>query len=408
MKTISKLKITAVALIALTFFSACREESEDKFDPNDMYYQTFEQQFDIIYNGILYSYPMWDVDTANIIARHDYWRAQAVELDKKDSVTNESLKKIYENMYGTLLDHHMLIMVKNLNPGPSDMEYPKVSIRPGDNEVYKREDYGKPVIYRTVLKKIIAKLDKDGRLSRMEEFEGDIHIISCLIDNNILYLRLSGFELYTPNGPDAVERRAEIKRVMDNYFDIISTKADLKGVIIDLRNNGGGYVTDLYTVLGSLIDSQRLLVSSRTKNGTGMYDFNPFVETYMWPAEKHLLNKDAKIVGLCNVQSVSCAEVSSIFIQNLPNGYLVGNRTFGGTCALDGIYDSDYAGSFGSYETGNHFVYLPNVLNTFGEERKIYEGKGVTPDEVVFFDLNNFKTTMEDNQLNAAINLIMK
>ena len=55
MKTISKLKIAAVALIALTVFSACREDSEDKFNPNDMNYITFEQQFDIVYNGILYS-----------------------------------------------------------------------------------------------------------------------------------------------------------------------------------------------------------------------------------------------------------------------------------------------------------------------------------------------------------------
>ena len=409
MKTISKLKIAAVALIAFTFFSACREDSEDKFNPNDMNYITFEQQFDIVYNGTLYSYAAWDIDTANIIGRHDYWRAQAVELDKKDSVSNESLEKIYKNMYGTLLDHHMLIMVMNLKPGPSDLEYPKVYVRPGDIEVKSREDYERPMISRSVITSIIDNLDKSGRISRMETYKGvDIHLISCLIDNNILYLRLSDFSLFTPDGIGAEEKRAEVKRVMDNYCDIISTKADLKGVIIDLRNNGGGYIHDLFTVLGTLTDSERLLCSSRTKNGTGMYDYNPFVRTYMVPAEKHILNKDAKIVGLCNMGSVSCAEVSTSFIKELPNGHIIGTRTYGGTCALDGIYDSDYAGTFGSYENGTHFVYLPNLVNLFGEDMKLYEGIGVPPDEVVRFDYDTYKNSKEDNQLNAAIEYIRK
>lgn len=407
MKILSHITWAAVIVLALASISSCREDSEEKYNPNFLYYGTYVQQFDAVYNGILYSYPYWDVDTADIIGRHDYWRAKAAELDKQDSVDNEVLEKIYTNMYGTLLDHHMAIRVKNLKPLPSQADYAMALVIPGNIEVRKRSDYAPSPVYYNHVPSMISKLQEQGRVTECCSWQtdDDFILVSCLIDSDILYFYLSSFDLTGHIGQDKSEDNIMVNKVVDNYLNIISTKQDLKGVIIDVRGNGGGWVKDQWTVLGALIDTPRLLFSSRRKNGTGLYDYDPFVETYVSPHKYHLLNKDAKIVGLCDMRSMSCAEAASSFIKHLPNGHLIGNRTFGGTCVLNGVYDADYSGTFGSID-GNHFVYLPTYLVLYGEERALYEGVGVTPDETVPYDEQLFKQTHEDNQLSAAINYI--
>lgn len=396
----------AAAVVTLFSTVSCREDSEDKVDPNSMIYGTFLQQFDIIYNGILYSYPYWDVDTANIIGRHDYWRAKASELDKREYVDNESLKNIYENMYGTLLDHHMVIQVKNLRPCIDEKDE-NIRVRPGMNEYSRREGIEPSQISYNHVYEMIDKMHMEGRVTEWRYHyvgKDDFGLMSCLIDDDILYFYLSNFNLYDYRDNDN-EDAVKVNEIVDNYLNIISTKQDLKGVIVDVRGNTGGYLLDLYTVLGSLIDSQQLLFSSRKKIGTGMYDYAPFVETYMIPNKRHLTNNKTKIVGLCDILSVSCAEVTSSFIKHLPNGHLMGKGTFGGTCVLDNIYDLEYAGSFGS-ESGNHYVYMPNSLILYGKERALYEGVGVQPDEIVSYDETLFNEQRKDNQLNAAIDYI--
>ena len=407
MRNVVRLAWAVMMVLVLASTSSCREESDEKVNPNEQSYGTFLRQFDVIYNGILYSYPHWDVDTANVIGRHDYWRAKAAELDTRDQVEYETLKNIYENMYGTMLDHHMSIMVRNLKPCPGESD--RIYVSPGDNEVSRRIDAEPSYIDYNHVQEMIAKMYSEGRVTEWCSYyveDSRFGITSCLFDGDILYLYFSGFALREYRDNDT-EDAVRVNEVIDNYLNIISTKQDLKGVIIDVRGNGGGYVADLITVLGSLTDSPQLMFSSRKKNGTGMYDYAPFVETYMRPYERHLLNKDAKIVGLCDLYTVSCAEVTSSFIKELPNGHLIGKNTFGGTCILGGIYEDDYAGTFGSQDDG-HWVYMPNYQTRYGKDRKLYEGVGVPPDEIVSYDKDLFDNQTEDTQLNAAINHIRR
>ena len=393
-----------VALSILTIAS-CRDYNEVDNNPNEKNDITFARQFDNIYYGILYKYPYWDIDTANIIGRHDYWRAKAEELDNMSSVDDEMLKMIYENMYGTMLDHHMYIMVRNLRTKNGS-----ITVNPGLNEVKKRSDYEASLINSNHINKVIDEMVCYNRVTekckRIEEGKS-LSLMSCLIDGDILYLYFNDFSLSDYLGKNSTEDEVKVNMVIDNYLNIISTRQDLKGVIIDVRNNSGGNARDLETVLGSLIDSPRLLGFSRQKNGMGMYDFSPFGEIFINPHERHLLNKKAVLVGLCDMGSVSCAEETSAFIKDLPNGYLIGKRTFGATCPLSNLSEIEHTGTFGSI-LGDHYVYLPAYLILFGEKRILYEGVGVAPNETVPFDANLFEEKREDNQLNAAIDYIHK
>lgn len=250
------------------------------------------------------------------------WTFQAgcmIHLDKQDSVDNEVLENIYTNMYGTLLDHHMAIRVKNLNPLPSQADFGMALVIPGDIEVRKRSDYAPSPVYYNHVAKAISKLQEQGRATECCSWQtdDDFILVSCLIDSDILYFYLSSFDLTGHIGQNESEDNIMVNKVVDNYLNI----------------------------------------------------------------------------------------VASSFIKHLPNGHLIGNRTYGGTCVLNGVYDADYSGTFGSSD-GNHFVYLTTYLVLYGEERALYEGVGVTPDETVPYDKQLFKKTLEDNQLTAAINYI--
>lgn len=100
-------------------------------------------------------------------------------------------------------------------------------------------------------------------------------------------------------------------------------------------------------------------------------------------------------------------ELLYTLIKDLPNGYQIGQRTYGATCPLSDLSGIEHTGTFGDY-LGDHYVYLPTYLILFGEERILYEGVGVSPNETVPFDAKLFEEQHEDNQLNAAIEYIHK
>lgn len=100
-------------------------------------------------------------------------------------------------------------------------------------------------------------------------------------------------------------------------------------------------------------------------------------------------------------------ELLYTLIKDLPNGYQIGQRTYGATCPLSDLSEIEHTGTFGDY-LGDHYVYLPTYLILFGEERILYEGVGVSPNETVPFDAKLFEEQHEDNQLNAAIEYIHK
>ena len=68
MKILSHITWAAVIVFALASISSCREDSEEKYNPNFLYYGTYVQQFDAVYNGILYSDP--DRKSTRLNSRH--------------------------------------------------------------------------------------------------------------------------------------------------------------------------------------------------------------------------------------------------------------------------------------------------------------------------------------------------
>ena len=201
--------------------------------------------------------------------------------------------------------------------------------------------------------------------------------------------------------------------VWNNWFDQIQEmkkNGTLKGVIIDLRSNGGGYINDFQFVLGALLpqDSSFQIGYFREKSGVGRYDYGPLL-----PDERPALSAPHEtitepIVVLTNCMSASMAEMTAMGAKVVSNGCVIGKRSWGATASLydDPIfYSIAYAGCIGEQDVTPVYVYLTRCAS-FLMDNKCYEGVGIEPDIEVDLDVDLFYTTGSDTQLERALQYI--
>lgn len=235
--------------------------------------------------------------------------------------------------------------------------------------------------------------------------------------NNIAYFFASDFHL-TPyltkeagddDDPATQLLVSAVHNTWQAWFEKVQqlhASGQLKGVIIDLRNNGGGMLSDYPFVLGSLLPSGDFEIGfSRYKRGLGRYDYSP-----LSPFKFNSLEADHEaitepIVILTNCGSVSMSEMTALGCRQLPNGTLIGKRTHGGLCSLlpdPSAYYQNYSGIIGVRGQTPVYLYIPQMV-TMTKEKQILEGVGLYPDIEVDFDIQQYATTGRDSQLERAL-----
>jgi carboxyl-terminal processing protease len=95
---------------------------------------------------------------------------------------------------------------------------------------------------------------------------------------------------------------------------------DLKGVIIDLRDNGGGLLIEAVDICGLFLPSNTLVVSNKGK----VKDRDQSFKTRRAP-----MDVDIPIAVLINKSSASASEIVSGTLQDYDRGVLLGQRSFG-------------------------------------------------------------------------------
>jgi len=249
----------------------------------------------------------------------------------------------------------------------------------------------------------------------------------ALFDGNIAYLRLGACGLTGHFNPVYKQEpipgsvyesyHLAVERVWHHWFDTIQTlhkSGELGGVIIDMRNNVGGYVFDYQYLLGALLpsggwESHRL----RVKDGVGRLDYGPITPFVVQTCEtEHEVINDRPIVVLANTNSMSMAENTTYGVKSQPNGCFIGTRTFGGLSALNPdpeAYSETYSGAFGVQGTTPIYGYIPKYVclypNKNGEYKPV-EGYGFEPDIECPLDVNLWQTAGRDNQLEKALDYI--
>lgn len=245
----------------------------------------------------------------------------------------------------------------------------------------------------------------------------------ALFPGNIAYIRLGGFALTNHLKPESslpdttsmfYAYRQAVQQVWQSWFDAIQTHyaaGDLGGVILDVRNNGGGLVSDYQYYLGALLPSGGWESHTlRVKNGCGRLDFAPLtpfvVSTYSGP---HAVITEQPIVVLANSNSVSLSENTTWGVISQPNGYFIGTRTYGGLSALSddpAYYSTNYSGTFGKQDVTPFYGYVPMFVCLYDKDLHIVESVGFSPNEDLPLDVQLWTSEGRDNQLERALDYI--
>lgn len=93
----------------------------------------------------------------------------------------------------------------------------------------------------------------------------------------------------------------------------------MKDIVIDLQDNGGGYLNAAVDIANELLDRNDLIVYTEGRR-QGRYEFR---------AKGNGIFREGKIVILTNEYTASAAEIVSGAVQDQDRGIVIGRRTFG-------------------------------------------------------------------------------
>lgn len=128
-----------------------------------------------------------------------------------------------------------------------------------------------------------------------------------MISENVGYIKLSGF---TQNAS------TEVKKA----FNSLKEKNDLKGLIFDLRGNGGGLLNEAVDIVNIFTDKGELVVSTKGKETAK----NKSYYTTNKPEDLQI-----PIVLLVDESSASASEIVAGALQDLDRAVVLGQRTYG-------------------------------------------------------------------------------
>lgn len=123
-----------------------------------------------------------------------------------------------------------------------------------------------------------------------------------------------GYVALTTFSPDAGRNVAKAIR------DLRTDDPDLKGVVLDLRGNGGGLLREAVEVSNIFIGKNELVVSTRGKVAERDQEYRTRSEP---------VDGEIPVVILIDKSSASASEIVSGVIQDLDRGVLVGQRSYG-------------------------------------------------------------------------------
>lgn len=393
-----KIKSIYIAIVALLGISltSCQEDNLDVLNPNDeKKFIDWGHVFESYWNGMNYSYAFWDVDPTDW---DEVYREYAPKFEglefyvKEDSIVAAGL---FEDICSNLIDHHYALVLKD--------EHGKTwkIFAPGDKEVESRDYYHAKYKFEDVTKVIEHNRD----LGRITDAAGVLmkdgfSVWSYLLDGDIVVLGLSSFKITTH------KEEEDVQEVLENYYSLINETENLKGIIIDTRNNTGGSTNDLFIILRPLLSEPIHFGYTRSKNGLGRLDYTPWSPLILTPFEPEdnpvERNLDGvPVVALADINSISMAEHTPMAIMAMPNGIMIGERTTGGHGPLNFNINDFYAGEL----ENNAFRIYTSTSMTKRADGVCYEGYGVVPDIEALFNAEEFYKG-NDTQLYRAAEFI--
>lgn len=218
---------------------------------------------------------------------------------------------------------------------------------------------------------IIIKRDGEEQTIEIEKAVVEIPSVSSeMMDDNIGYIYIGIFGINTDT---------EFDKALDSL-----EKQGMEKLIIDLRDNSGGYLSTVTNIMSKFVGKDKVLYQIKEKDKVTKY--------------KSLTDEtmDYKVVVLVNGESASAAEIMASMLQEQYGATLVGTKTYGkGSVQL-------------TKELANGTLIKYTIEEWLTSNGKSIEKEGITPDIELELDESYFENYSDesDNQLQKALELL--
>ena len=376
-----------IVFLLLTGMTACKKDISNPI--NDQPATTFSQVFDEFWNKMNVNYLYWDIDTTHWNVMYNRYKPVFDKLQLNDPGDRAQSVRYFREMTGGLIDHHFTISF-------TDPLLKDSTINPAVDHILQAPSYRNPYSFINLDEHYLDQGYLYGYDNTITP--GKPLVTLCgTIHGNILFFACNEFAL---SASFQSATSLSIQSSLGYLFSRLKDPSGLKAIILDVRDNQGGAVSDLDFLAGRFIDKPLPFGYTRYKNGNGSLDYTPWINASVHP-QPGAPAITLPILVLADRYSASMAEILTMALHVLPQCRVIGETTFGATGPLaeNAVYnDGAFAvPGFMSVETSStEFRYI---------DGRSYEGKGFTPDYPVAFSAAALGAG-DDPQLDKALTLV--
>ncbi len=200
----------------------------------------------------------------------------------------------------------------------------------------------------------------------------DVHSVEGkMLDQGVAYIQISTFGDQT-------------SRELQNTLETL-LKQKPKGIIIDLRNNGGGYLQTSIEVASQFLPGDQVALIEQYGDG----------RRKIYKTQEGGLATEIPLVVLINKGSASASEILAGAIQDYERGKLVGEVSYGKGSVQQWVPLSNQQGAA-----------RVTIARWLTPDERLIDGVGLTPDVSVELTEEDF-TAGKDPQLDKAVEVLL-
>ncbi|NLT52320.1 MAG: S41 family peptidase [Ignavibacteria bacterium] len=321
---------------------------------------TPQSNFEILWKTFDENYPLFGVKNINWDSLHTFYASKI-----SSSTSENELWNITADLLLNLNDGHVKLYNKGYTDGISGS-------RMINRKLY---DFSLELVKSKFLTEIKTAGDGYFIYGKVKQ---------SLSAVNLGYIFISTF--MASNSGNGYEWANDINNILNEF-------SGCDGIIIDVRNNGGGMKITGQIIASAFVDREITYLYQQEKNGPGHNDFGSPIALTVSPGTV-TFNKN--IALLTNRFSASGSEHFAQVLKNLPYSKQIGDTTFG---AFGDIINN------AQLPNGWGFAYPCRLTTT--PDGKCPEGIGIIPDFLVENTKNDI-TAGKDKVMDYAINFLNK